>query len=103
MAFGYGTHRVIFRSVFGAATFRGGPQTQKAARGRGRCSNPFSVSAGNLIPPVSLFPVRRPTISDLKPSQGGREGGEKQRSFVGAVRAVYRAFNSTVTVGIYLS
>ena len=97
MAFGYGTESFSVRFLERRRS-AGGRQ-----RKRQRCSNPFSVSAGNLIPPVSLFPVRRPTISDLKPSQGGREGGEKQRSFVGAVRAVYRAFNSTVTVGIYLS
>ena len=63
MAFGYGTHRVIFRSVFGAAaTFlpRGAANAKGSARCR--CSNPFSVSAGNLIPPVSLS---RPSANDF--------------------------------------
>ena len=54
MAFEYGTHRVIFRSAFGA----GGDVPRGAANAKGsarcRCSNPFSVSAGNLIPPVRL-------------------------------------------------
>ena len=62
MAFGYGTHRVIFRSVFGA----GGDVPRGAANAKGsarcRCSNPFSVSAGNLIPPVSLS---RPSANDF--------------------------------------